>query len=670
VSRRGTGAVVKNNEWVKQTLWGAAWTLGAALALGSASLPNLRGALQDRHEFPVVRAQEPSRQGGAPRERAAALPLDRAVEGPLRLRLREAITDPDDTRAAVDGAGALWVATGGGLLRVPHDGGPSRWWTTADGLPDHRLTAIARVGEGLALGTEGGAVVLIALADEPTVIASGHVGDVRVSDLLVADGQLYAATWGEGVLSAPIDELDNWRPLGPTGGVKARQVTSLAWLDGELLAGTAGAGLWVRSADGKSRRYVAKGGLAHDFVLDLQEHDGRVYAATPAGVSRYRSGAIETRRGGEGVPAGLVRALGVDPREGGGVVLAMAGGRIGDWGSDRAQPLPPHPDGLGPWNGIPAAEVRWVMEAGGSLWAGTDRGLAVRAPGGWRWRLHDGPGSNDLTTVVARDGLLFAGSFDRGGRVLDGAWQPMALSSGEVNDALIDDGGRVWVATSGGLARWEAGALTTFGPLHGLPSAHVAALAEADGGLFVGTTAGVSLFDGVGFSPLGGGADVHHVYALSGAGDSAFAGTIGGLFQVRRGGARAFRYETGELPDNWINAVVQGADGSLWAGTYDHGLALRRPDGSWRRLGEDDGLPNGWVNPGAMAALPDGSVLVGTLGGGLLRVTPDGGVDRWTTTDGLAGDDVTDVCVDGATVWVATRSGLSRVEVTRAPGDA
>jgi ligand-binding sensor domain-containing protein len=180
----------------------------------------------------------------------------------------------------------------------------------------------------------------------------------------------------------------------------------------------------------------------------------------------------------------------------------------------------------------------------------------------------------------------------------------------------------------------------------------------------------VSLFDGVGFSPLGGGADVHHVYALSGAGDSAFAGTIGGLFQVRRGGARAFRYETGELPDNWINAVVQGADGSLWAGTYDHGLALRRPDGSWRRLGEDDGLPNGWVNPGAMAALPDGSVLVGTLGGGLLRVTPDGGVDRWTTTDGLAGDDVTDVCVDGATVWVATRSGLSRVEVTRAPGDA
>ncbi len=657
-------------EWVRRTTWGVALTLGAALALGSASLPNL-GFLEDRHEFPLVGLQDPPRQEVAPRSAAPPLAVqaDGKRSGPLRLRLRESITDPDDTRGAVAGPHALWVATGGGLLRLPYDGGASRWWTTADGLPDHRLTAIARVGDGLALGTEGGLVMLVELDGDPEVAIASQVAPARISDLLVADGQLYAATWGEGIHSAALTDPTNWRSVGPARGMRSRQVTGLAWLDGELIAGTAGAGLWVRGADGRTRRYVAKGGLAHDFVLDVQQHDGWVYAATPDGVSRYRADQLQTRRGGEGVAEGLVRALGVDGREGGGVLLAMAGGRVGDWGRDEAEALPPHPEALGPWNGLPTAEIRWITQGGESVWAGTDRGVARHDGDRWTWMLQEGPGHNDLTTVAARGGLLFAGSFDRGGRVFDGAWRALPLSSAEVNDGLIDGAGRLWVATSSGLARWEAGKLTTFSGLHGLPSAHVAAVAEADAGLFVGTTAGVVLHDGVGFSPLGGGADVHHVYGLAGAGDSVWAGTIGGLFRVRRGGARAFRYETGELPDNWINAVVEGADGTLWVGTYDHGLALRRPDGSWHHITEDDGLPNGWVNPGAMAALPDGSVLVGTLGGGLLRVSPDGSVDRWTTADGLAGDDVTDVAVDGSTVWVATRSGLSRMEVLDEPGD-
>ena len=661
--------MTNNIEWVRRTLWGAALTLGAALALGSASLPNL-GFLEDRHEFPVVDLQDPAREGVAPAEAATPLTVEGTVAGPLRLRLAEVVTDPDDTRGAVAGLHALWVATGGGLLRVPYDGAPSRWWTTADGLPDHRLTAIARVGDGLALGTEGGMVLLVELDEEPVVFAAVQVVAARISDLLLVDDQLYAATWGEGIYSAAVSDPSNWRPVGPSRGMRSRQVTAIAWLDGELLAATAGAGLWVRAADGATRRYVSKGGLAHDFVLDLEVHDGWAYAATPDGVSRYRSGQLQTRRGGEGVPEGLVRALGVDPREGGGLLLALAGARVGEWGRDEAERLPPHPEALGPWNGIPEAELRWLRQGGDSIYAGTDRGMAVHDGAAWRWLLHEGPGHNDLTTVAARDGRILAGSFDRGARLFDGTWRALPLSSGEVNDGLIDGAGRVWLATSSGLARWEADSLTTFGTLHGLPSQHVAAVAEAEEGVFVGTTGGVVLHDGVGFTPLGGGADVHHVYGMAGAGDSVFVGTLGGLFHVRRGGARAFRYETGELPDNWVNAVVEGSDGTLWVGTYDAGLALRRPGGDWRHLTEDDGLPNGWVNPGAMAALPDGSVLVGTLGGGLLRVTPDGAVDRWTTADGLAGDDVTDLVFDGEAVWVATRSGLSRMEVIRDPGEA
>lgn len=657
-------------EWAGQRLWGAALALGAALAMVLVSFPNL-GLLEDRHEFPVVSLQKPDRHGVAPASKAPALAVEPRVEGPLQLRLAESITDPDDTRGAVAGPQALWVATGGGLLRVPYDGSPDRWFTTVDGLPDHRLTAITRVGDGLALGTEGGLVMLVELEDdEPQVALATPVADARVSDLLVADGQLYAATWGRGIHSAPLVNPANWRPVGPLHGLRSRQVTSIAWLDGELLAGTAGAGLWVRADDGSTRRYVEKGGLAHDFVLDLVTEQGWVWMATPAGVSRYRTGSLQTWRGGDRLPDGLVRGLGVDPREGGGLLLAMAGGRLAEWGDTVGEVLPPHPEPIGPWNGIPSTELRWITQAGDALYAGTDRGLAVHDGTEWAWRLHDGPGHNDLTTVSARDGRVFVGTFDRGARVLEDRWQQLPLSSGEVNDGLVDGDGTVWIATSHGLARWESGTLTTFAKLHGLPSPHVGAIAEADVGLFVGTTAGVVQFDGVGFSPLGGGADVTHVYGMEGAGDSVWVGSLNGLFQVRRGGARAYRYETGELPDNWINAVVQGSDGTLWAGTYDQGLAMRNADGDWRHLTEADGLPSGWVNPGAMAALPDGSVLVGTMGGGLLRVTADGRVDTWTTADGLAGDDVTDISFDGHSAWIATRSGLSRMEVTRDSGDS
>ena len=654
----------KNTNWTRATLWGAALVLGAASAMVLTPFPTLPlDFLQDRHEFPVLRASDPGRVSEQPREAAPLRQLD-AGAGRLELQLVENVTDPDDTRAAVPGLHALWVATGGGLLELPYDGGATRWWTTADGLPDHRLTAIAACGDGLLLGSEGGLVMVVDLEDEPRVVSVGHVVDARISDLLVVDGTVYAATWGEGIYSAAEENLDNWRSVGPEHGLRARQITSIAWLDGELLAGTAGAGLWVRGVEGKARRYVAKGGLAHDFVLDLQRRGDRVYAATPAGVSTWRRGRLQTHRGGSTIPAGLVRALGDDPREGGGILLAMAGGRVAQWGQTESELLPPTPDGLGPWNGIPSAEIRWIQPGGDALYAGTDRGIAS-FDGAWTWLDHDGPVSNDLTTVSARDGRVLTGSFDRGAALLDGGWQALPLPNAEVNDALLAADGTAWIATSGGLSSWDGETARTFGRMHGLASLHASAVVEDGAGLFVGTTAGVQRFDGGFSAPMGGddAADLSHVYSLAATPDGVLAGTIGGLWSLRDHTAKRFRYETGELPDNWVNALLRNPDGTVWAGTYDAGLAIRAPDGSWAHLSEDAGLPGGWVNPGAMAALPDGSVLVGTLGAGLMRVTADGHVDRWTTADGLAGDDVTDVSVDGDTVWVATRSGLSRLAV-------
>ena len=650
----------RSKRWMGRVAWGGVLFLGAASGMGSALLPNFQRV---RHELPVAQLSTPDRAGGHDAGDDRRAPYE---ETDVRVRLADlslvaTITDPDDTRGAVADDEGLWVATGGGLLRVPFDNPTaSRWWTTADGLPDHRLTAIESVPGGLALGTEAGAVLMVTVdGGAPAVIQHATVTDARVSGLLYADEALYVATWGEGVwMSDGTDEELTFREVGPKTGMRSRQVTSVAWLDGELLAGTAGAGLWVRGASGRSRRYVAKGGLAGDFVLDLARHDDAVLVATPTGMSRYRDGKLSTWRPGDSTPPGSPRAVGEDGS------LSVAGGRVGRIGSLETTSLPSSPDGLGPWNGVPMAEVRWFVRGGGRLWAGTDRGLLVERLDGWRWITHPGTGSNDVTVVAAREGSMVVGTFDRG------AWwdgRALSLGNAEINDAFLDELGVAWLATSGGLAKVEEdGAVRTYGALHGLDSEHVTAVRGGQGGLYVGTSAGVQRFEGGGFAPQLGGASadrVTNVYCLALDGEEVYAGTLNGLWSLRRGSGVLYRYETGELPDNWTNGLAIGADGRLWAGSYDEGLATRDLTGTWGWLREGDGVSSGWVNPSALAALPDGTVLAGTMGGGLLRVSPAGEIDRWTMADGLAGDDVTSVAVDGDVVWIGTRSGLSKLEM-------
>ena len=653
--------------------WGSVLVLGAASALGSALLPNLTsllfGWMRWGHEAPVVALHDPDRESATPNA-APELSDSEPTATPVRLELAETVTDPDDTRAAVVIDGAVWIATGGGLLHIdPDEPGSSRWWTTADGLPDHRLTAIARWTDGVVVGTEGGAIIHLGLpdpqAERDTLVDVRSVvdlGDARISGLVVDDGLLWVGTWGEGAWVGDPADPAGFRALGPARGLRARRITSLARLDGELVAGTAGAGLWVRGDDGRSQLFVQRGGLVSDFVLDVAVVGDRVVAGGPGGVSRYRGGMLQTFAGGDRLPGGVVRAVADDD---GKALLALSGGRTGRLGSTQTQSLPAAPDGLGPWNGVAGAEARWLLPVGETLVAGTARGLLIDDGDGFSWLTHDGPGGNDLTSVAARDGALLVGTWDLGAwHADDGAWEALPTPNAEVNDvALTDDG--AWLATSGGLSRVDDDGARTFGHVHGLAHLHVGALAVDGDGLVVGTTAGVQRFDGVGFQNLGGddAAPLRNVYSVTVADGRVWAGTLEGLWSLGAQDAEQFRYESGELPDSWVNGVAVATDGSVWAGTYDQGIARGR-DGNWSALTEADGLPCGWVNPDAILALPDGTVLFGTMGGGLLRLGADGLLDSWSVADGLAGDDVTGLAHDGDHVWVATRSGLSRLEIS------
>ena len=126
--------------------------------------------------------------------------------------------------------------------------------------------------------------------------------------------------------------------------------------------------------------------------------------------------------------------------------------------------------------------------------------------------------------------------------------------------------------------------------------------------------------------------------------------------------ARAWSTDEG-LPQSRVEALVQSADGHVWAGTQE---GLARFDGvrfTTVPVGRG-GLADGDVR--ALAADATGGVWVGTRNGGLAHVDRDLRVRTYGADDGFPDAAVSALAVDGrGVVWVGTRNGLCRLDPAR-----
>jgi ligand-binding sensor domain-containing protein len=199
------------------------------------------------------------------------------------------------------------------------------------------------------------------------------------------------------------------------------------------------------------------------------------------------------------------------------------------------------------------------------------------------------------------------------------------------------DGG-IWVGTSAGLARlgkdgrWQTYTKATKAPTHdGLPVNSVLALAlGADGALWIGT-------DGGGLARLDADGQHWRTYTKAGTDD--------------------------QLPANKVTALATDADGALWIGTGSGSLARLDKDGHWRTYTRAEafaGLHGNEVT--ALLPRPDGTLWVGTIfGGGLAQLDKDGHWQTYTPTNTKGGLRSTQVSAlapgaDGA-LWVGAFSG-------------
>jgi diguanylate cyclase (GGDEF)-like protein/PAS domain S-box-containing protein len=254
---------------------------------------------------------------------------------------------------------------------------------------------------------------------------------------------------------------------------------------------------------------------------------------------------------------------------------------------------------------------------------------------------------------------------------------PASLPDSYVSAIAEDATGRLWVGTqSGGLA-WLDRTRGRFvregmgldedslrrGPIGAL-------LADDQHGLWVGSYRGVSLFGAGGrrdllvFDDDGSAAEVRAL--ARGDGDSAWAATNRGLWRIDAARGNVERVPVGGARS--FSAVLAMADGTIWVGAAD-GVHVRAADGRWQRRWPDARAREANTEVLALARAPDGRVWAGVFGGGIVVLDPAGGDPQRLrseprVTGSLPEDMVRTLTVDrSGLMWIGGYvTGLTRVD--------
>jgi diguanylate cyclase (GGDEF)-like protein len=357
----------------------------------------------------------------------------------------------------------------------------------------------------------------------------------------------------------------------------------------------------------------------------------------------------------------------------------------------------PHPAGRrpgGPW-----------LAAAACLLAACALAPRVRAaadPSRWesitswqfsRYTVDMGLANSALTAITQdRDGFIWIGSqsglmrFDgyRFRTYQNDPHDAGSIPSNFVQSLYTDSQGNLWVGTANaGLARYDArsGRFLTYpvGGAAGIRAADVEAVMEdGAGGLWVGTDGGVDRLviatGAVTHLDTGRSNNLSHDYvlALHREDDGGLlVGDRGGLTRLHPG-AQGFEHLTitdaaGNPVATGIDVFAEDAAHRLWAGTSNHGLALRDAQGDFSlpRLAGPAAATLADQSVRGIVLAADGKLILATYGAGLFVVDPGTlAVRRIEHSDSdqtsLMDDQTYGLLRDrSGLLWVATEAGLS-----------
>ena len=530
-------------------------------------------------------------------------------------------------------------------------------WTMEEGLPHNLVHALAQDRDGLLwIGTWEG----VARFDGRgfTVFDRQNTPGMEMSGVFVIvperEGGVLIGTAYDGVFRYA---QGSWEHLGDARARRLSVVSMLRDRDGALWVGSED-GLYRIEADGRLSAVGAAAGLPKTRVAALlQQADGGVLVGTAQGLFRLDPATTRAQRWGRtaAMRAAPVRRLGHD-RDGG---LLVAGDAGVFW---------LHADGTLQWLRQGQRVDAALQDRQGQLWTSLSSGqLLRRSRNGASEEMLSISGVVSPALIEDREGLIWAGSTDGLFRVAagdaGGLTQRDGLSGDYVRVVRQNADGAVWIGHAAGLDRWQRDRIAALRIATGGRDPSVLALAPAnDGGMWVGTyDQGVLLLaaDGAVRQRLGAEAGVPRTMVralLQDADGGLWIGSNAGLIHRRGGRSRVYTVADG-LPAAQVQALYRDRAGVLWIGTSD-GIASLSASGALRAW------PSGTAFPAHNAfdflADADGALWIAS-DRGLLRLRGD----RFQVYDhrvGLPRDKLFRIIDDGhGHLWATSNQGVFRI---------
>ncbi len=548
----------------------------------------------------------------------------------------------------------VWLAILGiAGIRAAEPGLPayvSRIWRTQDGLPENRVRALAQTPDGyLWIGTTGG----LARFDGVRFVVytrfnTAAISEDNIRSLHVAkDGSLWVATDGGGLLH---HKDGQFRAFGPKDGLASDFVASvLADRSGNVWAAT-NRGLFRRTNDRFTRadehlnlrnqaffvlfeppnQGVMAGGQGGLFQWDSQNLSRRsVEPEEVFRVRQMRDGAlwVSTNHGMRATGSGAPDLTPLRGKAVGAISEDHAGnvwiGTVGDGlflyrgGSGKAIRVPAT---------LPDSTVLSILEdREEGVWIGTADGLVrLTEPDIGVIDRRDGLDNDNVATVYCgRSGDVWLTTVTGSAyRYANGETEPIRLpppaSTLRVLGVFEDPRGARWFGTDNqGAIRVVKGVATRFTMQEGLRNNGIQFFhAAPDGSVWIGTTSGISRWDGTKF--------------------------------------RNFYVEDG-LSYGWVRSIAEDANGDILVGT-DRGLN-RFHEGKFVRDAAFDKLSRDKV--WSIFRDTRNTLWIGTRSGGLVRIR-DGEVKRITTKEGLLSNSVFQVVgANDGRLWMSGPVGIS-----------
>ena len=488
---------------------------------------------------------------------------------------------------AQDAAGYLWFGTLGGASR--YDGHQFTNYALQEGLPDPQVSAMAQDDDGTLWMASGHALLHLDGGRMRTEILPAVPAGVRIM-ALAADGagRLFAGTDGAGLY---LRDAQGIRPMpGYPADTAAHIRALLALPDGRLLIGLRnGLLIWDGSGFGK----VALGEGPPMAVSALAAgNDGAWWVGTFVdGLIRITPDGQRTLFDEEsGLLRNNVRCLLVD--RGGRLWVGCKFG-LTLFDGQRTRVFTVH-------QGLPNDNIWCALEDGeGNLWFGTDGAGALRYAGDRfvTFTVKDGLCSDLVMTATAdAQGDIWLGTYDNGVCRMDGMAMVNTLDGLPNNTvwcSLTDRNGVLWFGTSDGLAMIERGRVLPLPPNASLAGQRVLALQEdAQGRIWAGMRDGVAMIGPDlevtlhAVDPNGPGRSVRsiarddrdHLWFASDQGVSRFDGKRFSTLTTSDG-----------LSDNTVFSLLVDHRGRIWAGTANGLTCLHDGTITVRRFAPDFG---------------------------------------------------------------------------------